>query len=58
MTNGLLHHNSQDKGHSNVSLAMQRITLMVPRYTYRTVLPNIKTLYIKSALQEIRRKSK
>lgn len=48
MMNGSLHHNSQDKGHNNVSLAMQRITLMIPRYTYRTVLPNTKTTYIKS----------
>lgn len=29
--NGSVHHNSQDKGHSSVSLAMQRITQMVPR---------------------------
>ena len=32
MMNGLKHHNTHDKDESNVTLAMQRITLMGARY--------------------------
>lgn len=33
--NGLVHHNSHDKDENGVTMAMQRITLMVPRYAGR-----------------------
>ncbi len=36
MINGLVHHSSHDKDENSVTLAMQRITLMGPRYAERT----------------------
>lgn len=48
--NGLVHHNSHGKDENSVTLAMQRITLMGPRYADR--IWHIKThiLYIQSGL--------
>lgn len=42
MMNGLVHHNSHDKDENSVNLAMQRITLMGPRYADRI---NTQILY-------------
>lgn len=44
--NGSVHHNSHDKDENSVTLAMQRITLMGPRYTNRIwLLNNTNTVY-------------
>lgn len=40
MMNGLVHHNSHEKDDNSVTMAMQRITLMAPRYADRIWLLN------------------
>lgn len=46
--NGSVHHNSHDKDGNSVTLAMQRITLMGPRYTNKILLLNTQIVYIDS----------